>query len=122
LAIVTPARHVSTLPERLPDLVAGRLRRLQVPPSLIDAEVAAMTPLRVARTRDRSVLGTLVDFVKVIPFYLPVRGWDDTTLPFLEGRLAETPCRCAGRDEQVIWPGEDTIRFLWNRWQGSTPP
>ena len=119
LAIVTPARHVSTLADRLPELVAGRLHRLQVPGSLIEAETAAMTPVHVARTRDRSVLGTLVDFVKAIPYYLPVRGWDDTTLPFLEGRLAETPCRCGGRDDQVVWPGEDSMRLLWNRWQTS---
>ncbi|MGQ0702280.1 MAG: DUF6933 domain-containing protein [Gemmatimonadales bacterium] len=117
LAIVTPARQVSTLPERLPELVGVRLRRLQVPAQLIEAETAAMVPVLVARTRDRSVLGTLVDFAKTIPLYLPVRSWDKTTLPFLEGRLAETPCRCSGRDEDVIWPGRDALRLLWHRWQ-----
>ena len=116
LTIVAPARQLSSLSQRLPDLVATRLRRLGVAPALIAAEVTAMDPVRLAPTRDRSVLGTLVDFAKNIPFYLPIRGWDETTLPFLESRLAETPCRCSDHHTETIWPERDAVRLLESRW------
>ena len=77
---------------------------------------SAMTPVLVGRTNSRSVVGSLVDFAKAIPYYLPVNEWDDTTLPFIEGRLAETPCRIAGRFEDVIFPHETAPRLLADRW------
>ena len=43
----------------------------------VACEVEAMTPVLVAKTVDRSVVGTLVDFAKLIPYYLPEPGWDD---------------------------------------------
>ncbi len=116
LSILLPARQVATLPERLPTLVAGRLRRLGVTADLIEAEVAAMTPVRIARTRDRSVLGSLVEFAKSIPFHLPIRAWDETTLPLLEIRLAETPCRCGDRSTRTIFPEEEAVSLLQDRW------
>jgi hypothetical protein len=116
LAILTPARHVATLPERLSEIVAARLRRLGVAPDVLEAETAAMAPVHPSPTRDRSVLGTLVDFAKSIPLFLPIRGWDETALPFLELRLGETPCRCAGRASEVIWPAEKAVSLLRARW------
>jgi hypothetical protein len=100
LSILAPARDVRALPTRLPNLVADRLRRLGVPEWLAKAESAAMNPVVIARTQDRSILGTMVDFAKMIPGYLPIGGWDQTTLPFVEARLAETPCRASGRLEE----------------------
>ncbi len=70
---------------------------LGVAPHLIRAEVAAMEPVQVGPTRDRSVLGSLVQFVRDLPYHLPVDGWDETTLPFVELQLAQTPCRPAQR-------------------------
>lgn len=84
----------------------------------MDAETAAMAPVHPTQTRDRSVLGTLVEFGKGIPFYLPIRGWDETTLPFLEHRLGETPCRCSGRDDEVIWPAQKALDLMRARWSG----
>ena len=116
LALLMPARDVRTLPDRLADLVASRLRRLGVPERLVSAEMAAMSPVTIAPTLDRSVMGTLVDFAKVVPYHLEIGGWDDTTLPFLEGRLAETPCHAARRFNEVIFPEEDAPRLLAARW------
>jgi hypothetical protein len=61
-----PARDVKALPHQLPELVANRLEGLGIPSRLVDAEVAAMTPVSVARTVDRSVLGILVDFANYL--------------------------------------------------------
>ncbi len=119
LAVLTSALDVQALPERLPRLIADRLARLGVAEHLIRAEVGAMTPVGIAPTDDRSVLGTLVDFVKVIPHYLEVGGWDETTLPFVEARLAETPCHAARRFEEVIFPEEDAPTLLALRWHAA---
>jgi len=50
LAVLTPARAVRTLPNRLPALIAGRLQRLGVAPQVIDAEIRAMTPVDQVRS------------------------------------------------------------------------
>ena len=116
LAVITPARDVRALAIHLPGMIAARLKRLGVPERLVAAEISAMAPVVVAKTEDRSVLGTMVDFAKVIPFHLEVGGWDDTTLPFVELRLGETPCRLARRFNEVIFPGEDSLKRLLARW------
>jgi len=105
LAILAPARG---LPARLPSLVAARLRRLGVAPSLIDAEIGAMEPVVLAPSLDRSVLGSMNDFGKAVPHYLPIGGWDETTLLFVEDRLAETPCRLG----DAIFPEQEGPRLL----------
>jgi hypothetical protein len=119
LSILTPARDVRTLPERLPTLVATRLRGLGIARALIDAEIAAMDPVVVAGTEDRSVLGSMVDFAKAIPVYLPVGEWDLTTLQLVEARLAETPCRVSGRFEATIFPMRATPDLLAARWHAA---
>lgn len=111
LTVLTPARDVRTLPERLASLVGDRLGRLGVAEHQIRAEESVMTPVTIARTEDRSVLGVMVDFGKAIPFYLEIDGWDETTLPFVESRLGETPCYAGRRFEEVIFP-EKTARKL----------
>ena len=77
LAMLSPARNVGKLHERFSDLVAGRLRRLGVDERMIEPEVLAMTSVEVGRTQDRSVTGTMVDFAKALPFYLPKDDWDE---------------------------------------------
>jgi hypothetical protein len=87
-----------------------------IPAPLIAAEAQAMSPVRIAKTTDRSVLGIIVDFAKGIPFYLEVGGWDQTTLPFVESRLAETPCYAGRRFEDVVFPDKKTPELLAARW------
>lgn len=116
LSIVTPARDVRRLPDRLPTLVAGRLRRLGVAEAQVDAEVAAMHPVLVGRTEDRSVLGSLVDFGKAVPIYLSMHGQHAAALSYVEARLAETPCRVTGPERAVIFPGRAARDLLAARW------
>ena len=116
LAILTPAREVRALPKRLSALVAGRLKRLGIADRLIDAEVAAMEPVRVGPTVDRSVVGSMVEFGNAVSSYLPIDAWDETTFPFVESRLATIPCRVTGRLADTIYPGRDTRARLQERW------
>ena len=119
LAIVAPARDVRGLPERLPGLVATRLKRLGIPAQLIAAERAAMAPVVVTKTIDRSVVGIMVDYAKMIPDYLPVAGWDATTLPFVEVMLEGNPCHAGGPEAAVILPDRATPRLLSDRWHAA---
>ena len=119
LAILTPARDVRELPKRLPALVAARLKRLGIAARLIAAETAAMEPVAVARTKDRSVVGIMVDYANMIPSYLPVGGWDATTLPFVESQLAENPCHASGPSEAVIFPRKAAPTLLSGRWHAA---
>jgi hypothetical protein len=119
LAILAPARDVQALPNRLATLVATRLNRLGIPPQLIAAEKAAMAPVAVGKTADRSVVGIMVDYAKMIPSYLPVGGWDATTLPFVESKLEGNPCHAGGPTAGVVFPDQATPRLLWDRWHAA---
>ncbi len=116
LAVMTPARNVKTLPDRIGDLVAGRLARLGVCADLIRAEVAAMQVAKVGRTRDRSVLGQMVVFAKDIPYYVPIGGLSDSMLRVVESKLGGTPCRCSLTMAETIWPERVAVRLLVERW------
>lgn len=119
LAIVTPARDVKGLPDRLAQMVGERLGRLGVSEAIVAAEVEATGPVRVGKTVDRSVTGQLVDFGKALPYYLPVDGWDETTLFSAEEKLAETPCRASRSFAEVIWPRQAAIELLNAAWPAS---
>lgn len=116
LPILLPARGVSNLPERLPDVVGARLRRLGVSAAVASAEVGSMRPVMVAPTIDRSVVGIMVDFAKSLPFYLERGVWDETTLALVEARLAETPCHAGRRFEDVVFPDRKAPELLLARW------
>lgn len=110
---------IGVLPEfdELPVMLGGPVRVargfVELPKALVDAEIRAMESVRVAPTEDRAVLGCLVDFVKTVPDHLDVGAWDLTTLPFVEARLAETPCHL-GR--ALIWPARTASELLAARW------
>jgi hypothetical protein len=114
--ILVPARDVASLPDRLPRIVASGLFRAKMPVRQIDAEFAAMSEVGVAKTADRSVLGIMVDFADATAAYLPIRGWDKTTLPFVEARLAETPCFSSRSFGDTIFPLDATRTALSDRW------
>ncbi|MBI2994141.1 MAG: hypothetical protein HYY48_08205 [Gammaproteobacteria bacterium] len=119
LSILAPARDVRSLPQRFPGIVADRLRRFGIPLESIESELNAMHEVRVGRTQDRSDLGTMVDFAKAVPYYLPINGWDATTLRDAEDRLAKTPCRVVGRFKDVIFPEKTTPELLRGKWASS---
>ena len=115
LPIIEPACDVRLLPQRLPLLVGERLQRLGIGKNLIDLEVEAMERVVVARTNDRSVVGTMVDFARAVPYHLPedVR-WGTTELYEAEAKLAVTPCRCSSRN--TVFPDREAVTQLVARW------
>lgn len=116
LPIVVPARQVRLLPGRLGALVASRLQRLGVQPGIIDAELAAMHPVVIAPTVDRSVLGIMVDFARAIPSYSRSTYRGAPGLPGLEDWLAGTPCHAASVQERVIFPDRKATELLLATW------
>lgn len=120
LAIVTPARDVKTVPDRLAQIVGDRLRRLHLSEGIVASEVEATAQVRVGKTTDRSVTGQLVDFAKALPYYLPTDGWDDITLRAAEEKLAETPCHSSRPLAEVIWPRQAAIQLLKTTWPRNT--
>lgn len=116
LAMLAPARDVRNLPNRSGNLAGHRLERLDVDREVLRSEVSAMDTVRVGRTEDRSVTGQMVDFAKVIPYYLPVSGWDASTLRMVEDRLGDTPCRSSRRSSEVIFPQRTAVELLRQRW------
>jgi uncharacterized protein DUF6933 len=119
LSILIQARDIAALPQRLPGLVATRLRRLGIAQPLIDAEVAAMSPVCVAPTLDRSVVGSMVEFGKSLNLWMPLGWWDKTSLPFVEVHLSETPCRVTGRLDDILFPKRAAPKLLAARWQAA---
>jgi hypothetical protein len=90
-----------------------------VPDSQIAAEVQAMSPVRVGKTVNRSVVGILVDFAFNAPYFLERGAWDETTLPFVEAKLATTPCYAGRPGNATVFPEQATPRLLAERWDAS---
>ena len=83
-----------------------------------------MSPVATGATRDRSILGIMVDFAKAVPYHLEPAYSDDTSLALVEDRLAETPCypgRSFGssRVPREEGPGAPTREMGWltKRWR-----
>ena len=113
LTFLTPAREVRHLPELLPTLVGDRLNRLCPESSFVDREVAAMQPVVIAKTTSRSVLGSMVEFAKAIPYYLDMAEEQDRPLDFIEDNLGRFPCHVGG---EWFYPIARANEQLQNRW------
>jgi hypothetical protein len=122
LAILEPARNVRDLPMRLADLVAQRLSRLGVPRRISDPEIAAMNPVHIDRTADRSVLGIMVDYAKMLSYDLEP-GFSEVAevadLRAAEEFLWDNPCHAGRPGDGSIWPREVTPELLEGRWAAS---
>lgn len=116
LPMVIPARDVRSLPQRLPSLVEARLHRLGVQAGLIAAELRSMSPVVTAATSDRSVLGTLTDFAKAIPYYADAVTMEPKSLSGLEAWLAQTPCRSLSIGDRVVFPDRKALDVLRSKW------
>lgn len=121
LPVLVPARDVRGLPCRLASIVESRLRRCGIEKQIVAAELSAMSPVVIAPTVDRSVVGIMVDFAKGIPCYLTPGQWDDSTLRSVEEHLAETPCHAGRGRNSVIIPKDKAPELLRasHRWLGS---
>ena len=115
LAVLTPARDVRTLPARLAEIVVQRLARLGVPRKLIDAELETMIPFHVARTSDRSVVGIMVDYAKMLPAFLEPGFSDHSGLMEAEELLWDKPCHAGKPAQFVVFPRRKTLELLQDR-------
>jgi len=61
LPAVVPLAPARTLLERLPDAIAEVLGAHHVPPDVVEAERTAMSPVRLAPTANRSVVGVMTE-------------------------------------------------------------
>lgn len=116
LAILTPARDVRSLPTRLCTLVAGRLERLGASARLVRREISVMEPVQLAPTRDRSVLGVMVEASRAVAYYLPEREWGEAELFAAEAQLAQTPCYASRPTKEVVFPELAAPELLAARW------
>jgi hypothetical protein len=116
LSILTPARDVKGMTERLAETVAARLRRLGIDDAVVAAEIGAMSVVTVAKTADRSVTGQMVDFAKCLSYYLPKKAWSATDLQGAEDKLAKMPCRASRPFDEVIFPREAALRLFVSTW------
>ena len=114
LAAIEPARDIRGLPDRLATIVADRLYWLGVDQRVIDAEISTMRPVRVAPTRDRSVLGIVVECCKDAAYHLPINGWNDASLVEVEASLRQTPWHASKRD--IVFPEKKAVELLNARW------
>lgn len=125
LAILDMGRDLKHLPDRLPDLVERRLSRLETEPipqtgvvskkpnpAWVRREVAALAPVHVGNTVDRSVVGQLVNFVTELPYRLEGLPLSPSTLLMIEDKLQRNPCRASHRDG--FFPDKLTLELLEN--------
>ena len=119
LATIIPARDVRDFPLRLADTVSHRLRRLGVAEHWVERESEAMQDVVVAKTNDRSVLGTMNDFANIIPFYLGESRMRESLLWAVEEKLAEIPCRVTRRLQDSIHPARKAVELLEEKWKGN---
>lgn len=87
LPVVVPARETRTLAARFPPALAEVLAQLKVPSAVIDREVRAMAEPRIGKTASRQVLGSMNEFVRLMPY-----RWPPGSLTAVALELAETPC------------------------------
>ena len=121
LPILVRARRVRGLPDCLESIVAGRLRRLGIPWSVIDAEQRAMSPERIGRTVDRSVVGIMVEFANGMPYYIEEGDIDERALTSTEDRLAKTPCFAGKALNRVVFPNNRAVELLVAIWADAFP-
>jgi Domain of unknown function (DUF6933) len=91
LSVVLPARDLRQLPSRLPDSVRSLLGRLGVPSEIADTEVASMLPISVGLTRNRSVVGSMVDLGREAAFLIAPKV-PRPPVADVELALAGVPC------------------------------
>jgi len=86
--LVVPAREARTLAERIPLALGRALAQLGVSPAAIDREVQAMAGSRIGKTASRTVLGSMNDFQRMMPYH----QWPPRSLTSVSLELAEAPC------------------------------
>lgn len=111
LTIFVPARNVSHLPERLPNLVRYRLLNLGIPAIQVDREIEAMGDVVVSRTNDRSCLTGMSRLIEDACAYLEYENVNgEASLPELEAFMTGHLTGMKGRG--YLHPGDETFKLL----------
>ena len=96
LPVLMPLAPATTLAARFPHVLATILAQHGADQVFIASELAAMSEVSVAKTSNRSVVGTMNEFAFLADAY---RGHMETTdLIALSMRLADTPCGALKHD------------------------
>lgn len=102
LPVVVPAKELATFPGRLAEAVCRALDALAVPAKLLDQERSAMAEFALAKTNNRSILGSIRDLGFLALVFLD--RYPDASPEAVGGELIEVPC---GPLEHVF-PGRQT--------------
>lgn len=91
LPVLIPAKKLNDFPERVREQLGLMLQCLSVNHESIEKELSHMRDWTFSKTSNRSVIGMMVDFAKLIeyydPYHLQEQSLLDTSL-----KLAHTPC------------------------------
>ncbi|MGH7439482.1 MAG: DUF6933 domain-containing protein, partial [Polyangiaceae bacterium] len=101
--VVLPAAPIATLSTRLPDGAGQVLRALGIPAPDVEREQAAMSQVAFGTAVNRQALGVMVDFAKLLPFFLE----DTPSLLDLSLKLAGTPC--GPLYKRTSFPDKETV-------------
>ena len=96
LPVLMPLAPASTLAARFPHELASILRGHGAIQAFIAGEVAAMGEVSVAKSSNRSVVGTMNEFAFLAEGYR--EDMEGTDLLALSMRLADTPCGASKHD------------------------
>jgi hypothetical protein len=91
LPVLMPGRDVKHLAKNFPGSLAHVLLELEVPPSAIMREVEASRDAVIAKTNNRSLLGTLSDFSNMLWYHM--QRHDEVDLVEMALRLAHSPAQ-----------------------------
>ena len=89
LPVLMPGRDVKHLAKNFPGALAHVLLELEVPPSAIFREVEASGDAVIAKTNNRSLLGTLNDYSNMLWYWM--QRHDEVDLVEMALRLAHSP-------------------------------
>lgn len=112
LPVLMPLAPAATLLERFPDRLAEVLRALDVPDDFIAEEIAAMGDAVWAKTANRSVVGSMNEFVFLAEAWRQ-RGRTDDPLA-MSVHLADVPCSPLYKSEGA--PNRE-VAALVERWR-----
>jgi hypothetical protein len=103
LPVVLSARQLSTFPERFRLSVESILTEIGVPRASVMSELDAMHDVVIAKTNNRSVVGVLMEYVRLA-------DGDEREPHDLSLRLADTPI-FASRPV-AVWPINETLELF----------
>ena len=106
LPVLMPLRERNQLLPNFRARLAELLLHLCIPEKDVTKELSEMAEVVIARTANRSLLGTMNDFTQNVKAYLQMH--DDISLLDLELRLAGTPCG----PNVYRYPNELAIKIL----------